>query len=157
MFQNKTSSGSPFFTPASSILASDLYCTEPEQRLVTVLFITSCMSQIAWKQWLLPTETVQFVYWCHNGRADSGTSADFAIGKYKNYRTLSFLLVLYILFCSWLLVFVAYLMALHNMSFYHLTFSLEHSYSHLKRLCWLGFTYVFADIFLDLEKYLLHI
>ncbi len=25
---------------------------------------------MAWKQWLLPTKVVQFVYWRHNGRAD---------------------------------------------------------------------------------------
>ncbi len=29
-----------------------------------------------WKQWLLPTKAVQFVYWHHIGRADPGTSAE---------------------------------------------------------------------------------
>ncbi len=28
------------------------------------------------KQWLLSTKAVQFVYWCHNDRAEPGTPAD---------------------------------------------------------------------------------
>ncbi len=31
---------------------------------------------IVWKQWLLLTEAVQYVHWCHNGRADPGIPVD---------------------------------------------------------------------------------
>ncbi len=33
---------------------------------------------ITWKQWLLPTQVAQFVYWHHSGRADPGMSAECA-------------------------------------------------------------------------------
>ncbi len=36
---------------------------------------------IAWKQWLLLTKAMQFMYWCHNGRPNS---ADVP-GMYMNY------------------------------------------------------------------------
>ncbi len=27
---------------------------------------------VVWKQWLLPTEAVQYMYWCYNSKADLG-------------------------------------------------------------------------------------
>ncbi len=46
------------------------------------------------KQWLLPTEAVQFVYWHHSGRADPNTST--MVGQIQARQQVMDLCLLYL-------------------------------------------------------------
>ncbi len=52
----------------SFILGKETWQDTTVALLTQFLYVT-----IHWKQWLLPTEDAQFVYWCLHGRADTAT------------------------------------------------------------------------------------